>query len=71
MVEMLRNVNLGSLRNEKSLDDLIKEARRVGFVQGEVSGAKKELERLLKVSKGTGFFFDFRKEVEGRLKELK
>ena len=33
MVEMLRNVNLSTLRNEKSLDDLIVECRKQGALE--------------------------------------
>jgi len=46
MIEMLRNVNLGSLRNERSLDDLIKQCLKEGRKQGAVEELKLLLPRF-------------------------
>ena len=69
MIEMLRNVNLSSLRNEKSLDDLIERCLKEGRKQG----ALEELKLFLEFN-GKNYmdktYIQIKVYCEDRIKEL-
>jgi predicted CopG family antitoxin len=65
MIEMLKNVNLSTLKNEKSLDDLIIWCKKEGKKQGAVEVLEKWIKKLEEYN------FSFVKEMKRELKELK
>jgi hypothetical protein len=68
MINMLKNVNLSSLKNEKSLDDLIEMCKQ----EGRVEGAKTELQNCIKDLEASLEFYecDYGKLVDKVIEEL-